>query len=379
MESQRSVRQGNALVASVAAVVGMLGLGVQPLSAAFVPVTIYATAVNESTGNNGLFALNVTAPNTFTTTKVDSGNYDSLVFDGNGNLLLTSPSGTMTVLGGFDTTLNTFATKTTFLVTNDPVQSLHDITAEPTAVSLAAGITPGHGSALISDMGTGQIFRVDTTTGAATALAGGHNYATNSFSPTGRPGPEGLAYVPNGAASTGYSLIATIGNRNQPGERALAELDPLTGAISSSNIKTGLSYNDGLGYDPGNGMLYSSDRAGVALYVDISPLSLATYVVNEVAFPSDGNGFPVQQPDGVSPDGFGNVYVANYDSIGTPGNIYMYDEAGGTPILAASLPGLDDIAPLVLLPGTGAPTPEPASLAVLGLGALAILARKYRR
>ena len=347
--------------------------------AAFVPVTLYATVLDSPTGDNGVYAVNVTAPGAFTKTLIDKAYYDSLTLDNAGNMFLTGGgAGTVTKLSGFNPALNTYTAKTTWTVSSDGATAIQDIVAEPAAVSLAAGLPAGHGSVLVSDMGTGEIGRVDTTTGTVTWLASGHNYATNTFSSHGRPGPEGLAYVPNPAAPTGFSLIASNGNRNWVGERALAELDPVTGAISTTNIRTSLSYNDGLGYDPSNGLLYSTNRVGIALYTGIDPLHLASYSIAETPVPSDGYGYPVQQLDGVAPDGLGNVYIASYDSVGSPGNIYMYDESLGTMTLAANIPGLDDIALTASVPNTGT-TPEPASLSLLAIGGIALLARRKQR
>jgi len=383
-----NVKHKNLVAASVAAaVVGVLGISAQQASAAFVPLTLYATSVQGS--SHGLFAVNITAPTVFTVTPIDiTSYYDSLVFDGAGNILLTGGgNGLVTKLSGFNPITNTYVTKTNFLVSSDGARAIQDIVMEPAAVSAAAALAgkiplydASHRYALVSDMGVGTIGRVDTTTGTVTWLGGGSgiNYGTvnNAF---GRPGPEGLAYVPNNANPTGFSLIATVGNRNNPAARTLAELDAITGAVTA-NQKSGLTGNDGLGYDSVNGLLYSSNRTGVALYADINPLNLAAYAVtpgtNYFAIPADGGANGVQNPDGVAPDGHGNVYIASYDTTNVPGNIYMYDEVTHAMILVANLPGLDDIAPI--LPNVG-DTPEPASLGLLGLGALALLTRKNRR
>jgi hypothetical protein len=79
--------------------------------------------------------------------------------------------------------------------------------------------------------------------------------------------------------------------------------------------------------------------------------------------------------DGIESDGQGNIFVASY-SVG----IYQFDIASGTFGNFISVPGIDDIAPLV---GLGGPqqeaVPEPSSLALLGLGTADLAAWRWRR
>ncbi len=229
----------------------------------------------------------------------------------------------------------------------------------------------------------GQVRRFDPKTGTDTLLAGGLNrpvdialepgeksllvvqqfgkridrlqLATNQLSPlvpvTG-PFPGGITYDDAGR------LFAITSNNG-----LLAQLDPATGLTRQST--TTPPALDGLTYDPFSHLLYAASQGLNAIY-SFDPNSLVSGAKFVVRVPG---------PDGLSADGNGNLLIAARGDF----RLYNYDLNNGKLTAGPSVFGIDDTAPAS---GLGArpvnpAVPEPASVALLGLG-LCVLAGARR-
>jgi len=195
-------------------------------------------------------------------------------------------------------------------------------------------LDPG-GATFLFSTGSGNIDRM--------LVAGG------PYSVLSSPGsPTGLAY--DGAGD----LFAVNGS-------TLLQLNPVSGAILNSVALP--SRGDGLTYDPFTGNLWVGTFAGI-IEVPTS-LSSATFI-------SAGNSDFI---DGLVSDGAGNIFLADT----TAQQIVQYNITGNTFTGLTTVPTLDDLAPLIGLGSAPVTAPEPATLALLGIGAAGLLGYGWRR
>jgi sugar lactone lactonase YvrE len=206
-------------------------------------------------------------------------------------------------------------------------------------------LDPGGKTVLVSEFGTGKIFRVDLTTHSVTpfsSLAGGSTGANGITYDS-----SGHLFVANGPRFAGFP------------DSFVYQLDPKTGAIlNKSAAVTGL---DGLTFDPFSGKLYATSYEGSELYA-VNPTTLA---VTPLA--------TIPGPDGIASNGKGTIWIASYSAD----RVYQYDINTTTLTPNAVIPGqLDDLAPLT---GLGAAVPEPSTFALAGFGLLTALGYAWRR
>ena len=297
------------------------GLGPVSLASAS---TIYATSII----SNQVLKVD-TVTNSVTPVFTSSGGVDSLVFDNAGRIIYSeSVSGEVRRY--------------------DPATGTDDLLATVfNPVDLV--LEPGGSSVLVSEFLGGTIVRIDLAMKTATPL---RTYGGN---------PEGLAYDPAG------HLFANLGVRDFLADKYIAELDPVTGAILQRS--PGVTSLDGLTYDSFTGQLFASALFGNQVCgFDPRNLSAGTTGCRGV----------VPDPDGLSSDGIGNLFIAATGDA----RIYQYDLISDTLIPRTFILGLDDVAPAS---GPGAPpatVPEPYSISFVGLGlafgAVVLLRRRER-
>jgi hypothetical protein len=293
-----------------------------------------AEVIYASTGTGNMIDTVNTATGTVTPLfTVTNGPPDDLITDGPGILLYLAQANSVAGAGQVRMyNLNTQADTLVATGLNRPADLVLD---------------PGGATALVSDSSTGQISRVNLSTGAITLLPTTYPIGTNGI------GPNGLAYDASGR------LFANIGDRNGgPTGSNVAQINPVTGAVISQT--TGLNSVDGLTYDPFSGRLFAASTLGSVLY-SINPANLAD--VTSITLPS--------QADGVISNGHGLLYIGGR---GTNAPIYQYNlvtSTLSTPV--PSVPGADtiDLAQAV---------PEPSSFVLLAISAtsLAVVAARRR-
>ena len=284
--------------------------------------TLYATSISGSQIDQV-----DTVANTVTTYLNTPSAADSIIFDSAGNVIYTE------------------------LYTGDVVRYDPNTTTSTTlATSLSTPadmvLEPGGNSMLVSEFSGGNIDRI-TFPNTVTTLS------------TGLGNPEGLAY-------DGTRLFANIGYRGGgPTGKQVAEIDPTTGNILA--VSPGLNSLDGLTYDPYSGLLYASSVFGNIIY-SIDPNNL-----NNVQNATGTLGI-VPGPDGITTDGVGDIFIASSYSIGDS-HVYQLNLISHTLTQDNFVSGLDDLAPAS---GAGS-IPEPASIALLAIGAIPLLGRRSRR
>jgi streptogramin lyase len=221
-------------------------------------------------------------------------------------------------------------------------------------VTLASGLTapidlalePSQTSFLVSDS-TSHLVRI--------SLAGG---VINSLNVGSRP--DGIIYDASGR------LFANISTGFQVNDSQVKQINPTTGAVISASGNIGV-FLDGLTYDSFTGMLFASDYNNGRI-VEINPNNLSSF-----AFLTP-SGAALSQPDGVTSDGNGNLFIASRANS----HVIEYNIATNSATVIGNIDGLDDLAPAS---GLGSPTstPEPSTLFTVGFGALAFLCYGIRK
>jgi hypothetical protein len=218
------------------------------------------------------------------------------------------------------------------------------------AVDLA--LAPDGASVLATSQATGKIYQVSLTSPGQTPTAFGNGQYTG-----------GIVFDSSGR-------LFAVSNSS------IVQLDPKTfNVIARSGTLTGL---DGLSFDPFTGNLFASSRTVNAVsgregFYELSLNSASFLSATLITSSSFSSTF---DPDGLEPDGQGNLYLASEASRGD-NKIYRYDiTTGKLTTLTGVLPGLDDLAPLV---GAGAPAvPEPSSIILVSAGVSSCLAYGWR-
>ena len=183
-------------------------------------------------------------------------------------------------------------------------------------------LVPDGNFVLVVSRGTGTVFKVDLNHPGQTPTSFGSGQYFG-----------GIVYDPSGR-------LFAVSNSNNV--ESIVELNPTTfNVIASSGPLQGL---DGLSFDSFTGDLFAtsagvhavSGRAGF-YQVSLQPGSfLQAKLITSSAFPASFG------PDGLEPDGEGNLYIASYQT-----KIYRYDiTTGQMTALTGVLPGLDDLVPL---------------------------------
>lgn len=274
---------------------------------------VWAGDVVYITGGNIIYEWN-TGTNTVSivTNSADGGGLDSLIFDGNGDIVYS-------VIGTNHLGVYSLSTHSnTIIASAGP--GVADMTFDPSGASF-----------LVSNAFDGSISRVNLSTHAVTTLYNGGLR------------PDGLAYDGSG------HLFAVLGLNE------VAQLDPVTGAV----LKTISTPNqpDGMTFDAQTGKLYVSSDGG-GFYTLPTDLSSATFT--SVA------GSPVF--DGIASKGNLLYFVVR-------GSRAMeYDLNSNMITLSSSgIPLADDIAPLADM---GSPEPGGLVLFGTGLLGFAGLARR---
>ncbi len=159
--------------------------------------------------------------------------------------------------------------------------------------------------------------------------------------------------------------MANLGIRSNSAQKYVAQLDPATGSILATSPS--LSSLDGLTFDPYSGRLFATSLSGNTVY-SINPNNLND-VIDVLALMNTS----LPGPDGIRSDGLGNIFIASSDGQGD-GHVYQLDLINNTLTQKNYVAGLDDLAPLLIVP-----EPSALSLIVFGLGALAPIALARRR
>jgi sugar lactone lactonase YvrE len=222
-----------------------------------------------------------------------------------------------------------------------------------TTVDLATGLAspidmalePSLTSLLVSDSTSNSLGRV--------SLAGG---LIGTLHLGGRP--DGVTYDAAG------HLFVNVSGGFQVNNSSVEEINPTTGAIIAQTGNTGV-FLDGLTYDSFTGKLFASDYNNGRI-VEINPTTLAFSFLTP-------SGAALSQPDGITSDGQGNLFVASRANA----HVIEYNIAGNSATVIGTINGLDDLAPASGL-GSNA-TPEPCSMLMFGAGVLGLWTVRRRR
>jgi streptogramin lyase len=245
---------------------------------------------------------------------------DSLIFDNHNDIIYSAWVGGVGQVRRVDPTVG---------ISSDTLLATVGVRAADLA------LVPGGNFVLVISQVTGMIYEVDLNHPGQTPTTFGSGQYNGgiTFDSSGR-----LFALSNSAAGS-----------------AIVELNPTTFTVmASSGPLTGV---DGLAFDPYSGNLFASSRA-----VDPSSGERGIYelslqpgcflhapLITSSAFP------PTFNPDGLEPDGEGNLYLASQGTTSDE-KIYRYDITTGELVaLTSALSGLDDLVPLSGLGGHSVP------------------------
>jgi len=289
---------------------------------------LYATSISNGT----IVQVDTTLPygSNITQTYSVGGEPDSLIFDSTGSNILWTNLGAGTV-----NSLNIGSKISSVLV---PQTSTGSSFIQDLALS------PGGASALVTLTDVGSAIKFGLPGGA---VNGAFSMAT------GFSGPRGIVYDNLGNV---FMVETSTGK--------IYQLDPTTGAVMKSISLGGALNIDGMTFDPVTGELWVANYAGL---IEV-PTSLSGFTN------FTPTGASISYIDGIESDGKGNLYLADSGD----GNILKYNIGTNVATIAALVPGLDDLAPVV---GLGAPssTPEPATITLFSFGIAGLMGYCWRR
>ena len=255
-------------------------------------------------------------------------NLDSLFFDPSGRLIYSElDNGTVRAF--------------------DPKTNSNVLLGSGLGQPIDMALEPNQTSFLVSDANNNAIHRI--------SLSGG--VLGKALSLNGRP--DGMTYTASG------NLFVNVSTGFTANDSKVEEINPITGAIIASTANTGI-FLDGLTYDSYTGMLFASDYNHGRI-LEINPTTLAFTTLTP-------RGAALSQPDGITSDGKGNLYLASRGN----GTVMQYDIATNTDTALGFISGLDDLAPASGL-GSAIPTPEPSTLLMAATGGIGGLGRWLRR
>ena len=222
--------------------------------------------------------------------------------------------------------------------------------AAPGLNATMSGLDADHGIVYMMSGGspTTSLFTVDVSTAAATYVT--QWYAVGFFGGLAFDSQNGLLY----AAQESHTA----------GENELWSINPNTGQSTFIGYLTGSAswcdYISGLAYDPGTDTLYASTSNPGSRLLTVDKSTAATTVVGSI-----GYGYVTGLT--FAPD-TGVLYGAS-EPYGTSGLISINPDTGAGTLIGPTGVGIFGLAY----------TPEPATMALLGLGGLGVILRRKRR
>ncbi len=230
----------------------------------------------------------------------------------------------------------------------DPHSHSNVVLATGLGSPIDLALEPDQTSFLVSDQATNSLRRV--------RLSGGVQGSPLSLS--GRP--DGIIY------DSASRLFVNVSSGFQNNNSRIERIDPTTGSVIAQSANTGV-FLDGLTYDSVTGMLFASDYNNGRI-LELNPTTLAFNFLRPT-------GAVLSQPDGITSDGLGNLYIASRGNS----HVLQYHIASNTAAVIGTIAGLDDLAPAS---GLGAQVPEPGTIALLlagGLTGVGVFLRRRRR
>jgi hypothetical protein len=186
---------------------------------------------------------------------------------------------------------------------------------------------------------------------------------------------------PYGIAEAGNILYVAIDySQTTAGQGVIAEYNATTGAVINPDFITGLTLPEGIWLAGNN--LYVANNAAVSSVLPFNGIytngTIGEYNATTGAAINASLVTGLNQPAAVAVSG-NNLFVSSYafnSDSGAGGIVGVYNATSGAAINANFITGLADPQGLAILA-----TPEPSSLALLAIGAAALLAcrRRLRR
>jgi len=290
----------------------------QPASAA----TVFATSIN--TGQ--IYSVD-TVTHSVTSVVNTGAALDSLFFDPSGRIIYSQ--------------LNNAR-----VLAYNPQNNTNTVLATGLASPIDLALEPSLTSFLTSNSGSNSLSRV--------SLAGG---VLGAALPLGGR-PDGIIYDGSGR------LFVNVSTGFTANDTTVEQINPTTGAVLAHSANTGV-FLDGLTYDSFSGMLFASDYNNGRI-LRLNPNTLAFTILTP-------SGAALSQPDGITSDGMGNLYIASRANS----QVVQYVITTNTATDVGTINGLDDLAPAS---GLGSnPVPEPSTLFMAGIGAVVFLGYRLRR